>query len=363
MKIMKIKSGILFFTILIFLVSLNWGNAIALNLSHSKANKPTKNRSKPISIIFETDIGNDVDDALALDIIYKYMDEKKLNLLAVCSNKDSKYSTEYIHLMNSWYGYPDIPIGRVINGIDCENDAINYAEHVCLMKNKSGGELFKRSAFNHESIVDAVTLYRKILSKQPDKSVTIISVGFSTNIARLLKSLPDKYSSLSGKELIAKKVKMLSVMAGSFGARPVAEYNVVKDIPSAKTIANDWPTPIVYDPFETGIAVTYPGKSIENDFNWTSAHPVVEAYNYYMKMPYDRPTWDLIALLYVTENSPKYFTVSSWGTVSVDDKGFTTFLPDINGKRMYLTLTQAQANEIKSHFVELVTKIPLIYKK
>jgi len=33
---------------------------------------------------------------------------------------------------------------------------------------------------------DAHTLYRKILAKQPDSSVTIISIGFSTNIARLL---------------------------------------------------------------------------------------------------------------------------------------------------------------------------------
>lgn len=29
------------------------------------------------SIILETDIGNDVDDALALDMLYKYLDAKK----------------------------------------------------------------------------------------------------------------------------------------------------------------------------------------------------------------------------------------------------------------------------------------------
>lgn len=56
--------------------------------------------NQPKSIIFETDIGNDVDDALALDMLYKYLDEKKIAVLAISSNKESKYSTEYINLMN-----------------------------------------------------------------------------------------------------------------------------------------------------------------------------------------------------------------------------------------------------------------------
>ena len=46
----------------------------------------------PISIIFETDLGNDVDDALALDLLYKYLDAGKIRLLAVNLNK---YSDRY----------------------------------------------------------------------------------------------------------------------------------------------------------------------------------------------------------------------------------------------------------------------------
>ena len=37
----------------------------------------------------------------------------------------------------------------------------------------------------------------------------------------------------------------------------------------------------------------FPAVSIERDFGWTTNHPVVDAYRAYMKMPYDRPTWDL----------------------------------------------------------------------
>jgi inosine-uridine nucleoside N-ribohydrolase len=309
-------------------------------------------------IIFETDIGNDVDDALALDMIYKYLDRREISLLAVCSNKQSRYSPEYIHLMNHWYGYPKIPIGKVTNGADSEGDAKKYAEHVCLLKDSAGKPLFKRPAFDIEAVPDAVQLYRSILAKQKDSSVTIVSVGFSTNIARLLQSAPDKYAALSGKELIAKKVKLLAVMAGSFGEKPLPEYNVVKDIPAAKLIANEWPTPIVYAPFEIGLAVLYPATSIENDFQWVKYHPVVEAYKYYLKMPYNRPAWDLLALLYVVENSPRYFGMSEWGSVTVDDKGFTKFTTGAGGNRAYLTVTKEQAGTILNRFIQLITAKP-----
>jgi hypothetical protein len=70
----------------------------------------------PAPVIFETDMGNDVDDALALDMLYKYMDQGRINLLAVNSNKNNGYSAAFIQLMNNWYGYPGIPVGKMVNG-------------------------------------------------------------------------------------------------------------------------------------------------------------------------------------------------------------------------------------------------------
>ena len=65
----------------------------------------------PLSVIMETDIGNDIDDALAMDMLYKYIDAGKINLLAVNINKEGIYPSEYVDILNTWYGYPDIPIG------------------------------------------------------------------------------------------------------------------------------------------------------------------------------------------------------------------------------------------------------------
>ncbi len=308
-------------------------------------------------IIFETDIGNDVDDALALDMLYKYMDAGDIDLLGIMINKEGVYSPEYTDIMNTWYGYPDVPIGIVLNGADCENDATNYAKCVSLMEDEYGSPLFHRSLKDDSKLPEAHVLYRKILAKQPDHSVTIVSVGFSTNLARLLDTPADDISPLTGKELVVSKVKLLCTMAGCFNNPDLFEYNIVKDIPSAKKVFAEWPTPVVTSPFEVGIAINYPATSIENDFKWALAHPMVEAYKCYLEMPYDRPTWDLTSVLYSVEGS-SYFSISPAGKIDVTDKGATTFTVDENGNRYYLMVDSVQAQNIKHHFIGLINRQP-----
>lgn len=323
----------------------------------------TEVASNAEKIILETDIGNDVDDALALDMLYKYLDAGDIDLLGIMINKEGTYPAEYTDIMNTWYGYPQIPIGILHNGADCENDATNYAKAVCLIQDENSKPAFKRSLKGgYDQLPEAPALYRKLLAQQPDSSVTIISVGFSTNLARLLDTPADEYSSLTGKELVAKKVKLLCTMAGCFNNPELYEYNVVKDIPAAKKVFTEWPTTLVTSPFEVGIAINYPATSIENDFQWAPMHPMVEAYKSYQKMPYDRPTWDLTSVLYSVEG-PSYFTVSPAGKINVTDKGATEFTPDATGNRYYLTVDAAQAENIKQHFVKLISKQPAHFTK
>ncbi|WP_157209214.1 nucleoside hydrolase [Mariniflexile maritimum] len=331
------------------------------SLNTDKIKKEDIKESK-IKVLFETDMGNDVDDALALDMLYKYVDEGKIDLLGIMSNKESPYSSEYTDIMNTWYGYPQIPIGIIRNGPDCENDATNYAKSVSLLQNEKGEQLFKRSLKNHNQLPDAHILYRKILSEQPDNSVTIISVGFSTNLARLLETPADDISRLTGKELVAKKVELLSTMAGCFNNDELFEYNVVKDISAAKKVFAEWPTPLVTSPFEVGIAIKYPGSSIENDFSWASIHPMVEAYKSYLEMPYDRPTWDLTSVLYAVEGA-SYFNLSLAGKINVTEKGATKFTPESEGTRYYLTVDSIQGSNIKQHLIDLLTKQPIHFNK
>lgn len=306
-----------------------------------------------VNVILETDIGNDVDDALALGLAYNYVDAGKMNLLAITINKEGSAPGEFVDIMNTFYGHPEIPIGVIRNGAYCEDDAVNYAKAVVDMKNEDGTPAFARSITDYDSLDDAPTLYRKILPTQEDNSVVIVSVGFSTNLIKLLETQADEYSPLSGRELVKQKVKLLVTMAGNFENEEFHEYNVMKDVPAAKVIFETWPTPVVTSPFELGIQTCYPASSIEKDFDWAELNPIVEAYKSYLPMPYDRPMWDPTALMYAVEGE-KWFTMSPNGQISITDEGSTLFTATHDGDRKYMMVDTLQAKAIIEHFVELI---------
>ncbi|MGM9789535.1 MAG: nucleoside hydrolase [Candidatus Cryptobacteroides sp.] len=226
------------------------------------------------------------------------------------------------------------------------------------IENEDETKVFERSIKDYSSLPLSPEWYRKVLAGRRDSSVTIVSVGFCTNLARLLESGPDEYSPLSGRELVARKVKRLVLMAGCFRDKNrFPEYNVKKDIPAAKIVLEEWPTPLVTSPFEVGKIICYPASSIENDFGWAEKHPLVEAYRCYLPMPYNRPAWDETALLYAVEG-PEWFTVSEPGTITVDEKGCTYFNPSPDGNCRYLTTTREQADMIVTRLVELIGSAP-----
>lgn len=310
------------------------------------------------NIIFETDMGNDVDDALALRMLYNYQKEGKVNLLAISINKNGTSPVEFTDIMNTWYGFKRIPIGKITNGAVCENDAVNYATKVCEMKNAKGKPRFKRSVKDYSNIPEATDLYRKIIAKQADQSVTIISTGFSTNLQRLLQTKGDSYSPLTGVELVQKKVKRLVMMGGSFVGNHNPEYNILKDVSAASAVFSNWPTAIVTSPFEVGADILFPGSVIENI--GVTTNPMAAAYASYLKMPYDRPTWDLTAVLYAVEGA-SFFGLSPKGEISVDREGSTFFAPKEGGNCQYLTATREQKRRILLKFLELIS--PKLYAR
>jgi len=310
------------------------------------------------SIIFETDMGNDVDDALAIDMLYKYVDQGKIRLLGISNNKNSAYSIPFLQIMNRWYGHPGIPLGNVETAVNSQGDSKDYAQ-VTVEYMVNGTRAFQYLPGDTSQVMSSVSLYRKLLALEPDNSVTIVSVGFSTNIARLLESAPDGYSRLTGKDLVRKKVKLLSMMAGNFdGKLNSGEYNVIKDTVAAKKVFSEWPTPIVTSPFEVGITIPYPASSIVNDLAWAPVHPLRVAYESYLPMPYDRPTWDPTAVLFAVEGN-KYFGDSGPGTIKVELNGHTSFAPGGGGKHRYLTVNAEQRTAITNHFIELIRAKPL----
>src|SRR3984885_5119474 len=153
----------------------------------------------PLPVVFDTDMGNDVDDALALAMLHAFANRGEVKLLAVTVSKDNPWAAEYVRMVDEYYGRGAIPVGIVHDGKTPEDGL--YVRQVC--------ELHGRRP-NKASVSDAVELLRKTLAAESDGAVTLIQVGFSTNLARLLESTPDHGSTLNGLTLVKKKVRLLT---------------------------------------------------------------------------------------------------------------------------------------------------------
>src|SRR5215467_13780765 len=161
----------------------------------------------PVRVIFDTDMGNDVDDALALAMIHALESKGEAELLAVTITKDNRWAAPYVDLVNTFYGRGSIPVGVVRDG---KTPADSKMIQVPAERKKADGTfVYPRRLLSGADAPEAVGLLRGILAAEKDHAVTIVQVGFSTNLARLLDSAQDR-------ELAARKVRLLAVMAGAF---------------------------------------------------------------------------------------------------------------------------------------------------
>lgn len=307
----------------------------------------------PIPIVFDTDIGNDVDDVLALGMIHALQSRGACNLLAVTVTKDNELAGPFADAVNTFYGRPKIPIGTVRRGA-----TRGEGKFLGMAREAAYPHALKKSA----DAPDAVTLLRKVLAGQPDGSVVIVQVGFATNLARLLESPADEISRLTGKELAARKVKLVSAMFGAYkvdGASTFREYNVIEDLPASRKFAAEWPSPIVFSGFEVGQAVAFPAASIERDFAYAKNHPLAEAYRRYNPPPHERPCWDLTSVLYAVYPERGYFGLSKAGKVTVMENGVTSFEARAGGKHRFLTLSHDQAIRCREAFANLASQPPI----
>jgi purine nucleosidase len=311
---------------------------------------------EPVRLIFDTDMCGDCDDVLALGMIHSLQSRGHCRLLAVTISVDHQQAAPFVNAVNTFYGRGEIPIGVVGKGGVVEKSAF-----LSLVEEKEGDN-FRYPRFATPGHPSATALLRKTLAAQPDRSVVIVQVGFSTNLARLLESAPDEHSRLAGADLIKQKVKLLSLMAGAFqpidGNARYREYNVVTDVASARILAEKWPTLMVYSGFEIGIALPYPAVSIERDYAYVPRHPLAEAYIRRNPPPHNRPTWDLTSVLVAVLGDRGYFDYSPLGRVSVDPDGSTRFAQTAQGSDTYLILRPEQKARVLEALVQLSSQPP-----
>jgi purine nucleosidase len=312
----------------------------------------------PAKIIFDTDIGNDVDDVLALSMLHALQSRGQCELLGITITKPDELAGPFVDAMNTFYGRPNVPLGFTHSGL--KNEPSKFLPLV--EKTDQGKPRYPHRLKRSSDLPAATQVLRQILSRQPDHSVVLVQVGYFSNLAALLDTTGDAASPLTGKDLVKAKVQFLSVMAGAFhdigDNKHYLEYNVTQDLPAARKLSAEWPTPIVWSGFEIGISVPFPAVSIERDFGYVAHHPAAEAYRLYEPPPHERPTWDLTSVLYGVCSDRNYFSLSEPGNVTVEADGFTRFVAAAGGRDRFLILTQLQAARVREALVQLASEPP-----
>lgn len=313
----------------------------------------------PVGLILDTDMGNDVDDALALAMIHAMQTRGECELLGVALSKDNPFSPVCVDIINTFYNRGDIPIGTVVNGFT--QDDGNFIRQIA--EARDAGKIRYARTREAGDYPEAVGMMRRIFAGRPDHSVVPVMIGFSTNMARLLDSPPDEHSELDGHALFQQKVSHVVMMAADFSdaakidpTPDTIEYNIRKDIRSAQVFIDRCPTPILFSGFEVGTALMYPGADTEHLYGWTTHHPVAEAYRLFLPMPYDRPSWDLTAVLAAVRPQGGYFGLSEPGRVTVENSGIVHFINDPNGRHRHMMVIKNQHQRVIKTMVDLVTQ-------
>jgi pyrimidine-specific ribonucleoside hydrolase len=266
----------------------------------------------PVPVIFDTDMGPDYDDVGAITLLHAFADSGKANILATIASTKYEGVAGVLNVLNTYFNRPDVPIGVPRGKAVTEKDFQHWTD--TLLAN------YPHSIQLNSETDDAVSLYRKILSSQPDTSVVVITVGFLTNIANLLQSKADEYSPLAGAALIRKKVKRLVSMAGKFPSGK--EYNVVEDAAAAQYTFANFPRPVILSGFEIGEKIKS-GLPLINNENIVHS-PVKDAFRISINMREDdrhgRMSWDQTAVLAGVLGPQPYYNLE-YGVITVEKDG------------------------------------------
>lgn len=315
-------------SILFILISLN------CSTNHKEA------VSLPVKVIFDTDLGPDYDDVGALAFLHAMADSGKAEILATISSNKHELVAPSIEVINTYFGRPGLAIGAPkTEGVNLGSNQ-HWADSIVAK--------YPHSIESTSDVPDAVILYRKILNGQPDKSVTIITVGFLTNLSNLLKSQPDDISPLPGKELILKKVKRLVSMAGKFPKG--REFNVYMDSVASAFVFTNWPGEITFTGWEIGSEIFTGLRLIKSDI---TDSPVKDVFRISIPMSDEdkngRMSWDETGVLIGIYGTEGFFDTVR-GKIIVNPDGSNTWENSRQGKHTYVM--QKMAAIRMSMFIE-----------
>lgn len=307
----------------------------------------SQHRRPPVPVIFDSDIGPDYDDVGAITILHVLADQGSARILATVASNRYEGIAGILNLFNTYFRRPDIPIGVPKEHGVSLRDRQHWTEMLLAR--------YPHQIRSNDEVPDAVKVYRKVLSAQPDHSVTVITVGFLTNLAGILHSGPDEFSPLDGPALVKRKVKLLVSMAGAYPSG--REFNIYNDAPSAAYALENWPTPVIFSGFEigarirTGLPLIH-NRSIRND-------PAKDAFAHNIPLSREdaqgRMSWDEVTVLVAIRGYKPYFSLRE-GHISIARDGSDSW--DNQGKGQFYLIQHESPKKVERVLNRLMMQQP-----
>ena len=257
-------------------------------------------------IIFDTDMDTDCDDVGALAMLLEAHKAQKIQLLSIISDSVCKYAAPCCEWIAKYYGV-NVSVGTVYadDYLDSEENRRRferyrrYSKH-CDEIGRSYNRIFAEELGKlDKSYSSAKRIYRETLAKAEDGSVTVLCVGMLTGVYEALASEADEISSLSGKELFARKVKRVITMGNP---NCVNDFNWGMDAVATEGFFKLCPSPIYISPNGEDV-ITGAHLTVSLD----KMHPLRRAYEIWLgKKNMGRSSWDLIATLYAINPYSEY---------------------------------------------------------
>jgi inosine-uridine nucleoside N-ribohydrolase len=305
-----------------------------------------------VGIILDCGLGNHIDEALALALLYGLDGKNETRILALSVSKPNLKSAAFLEAIARFYGGASsgafgamgrtLPVGFAEEGKLPEDTPMLTVP--LARRTEDGKPVFPHGIEKLNDTGEVRAVLRNAIVAQADQNCAMVVTGPMTNLARIL-DLPGV------KAAITQKVRYLVIAGGAF--------NLKTDLAAAKKVFAEWPGPLVVVGDDVAEAVKYPAASIEKDFAWTPAHPIVDSYRAFQAMPYDAPTGAVAAVLHAIRPQTSELKLSAPGTMRVMDDGRTQFTEASNGKHRNLTLDAAQKESLLKTYLELISAKPV----
>lgn len=294
--------------------------------------------TKPVPVVLDTDLGDDIDDTWALAMLLK---NPRVDLqLIVTASDNTPVKTRLVAKILEGMGRTDVPLGT---GKQTSEAPINQAQWLgdYALKDYPGKVV-------EDGVQAMIDLLRA--AKEP---VTLCVIGPQTNIAEALRRAPD----------IAQKAKVVS-MAGSVhigyngkqGADP--EWNVFRDVAAARAVfAAPWEITIA--PLDTCGTLTLAGERYTTVAKSTNPLAQVTIANFDVWSNRKHYAADASSVLFDTLAtylcySEDFVHIESV-KLSIDDRG-ATMVDDAKGRPVRCALTWKNRDAFEKHLVDELTR-------